>query len=227
MGVVGSSPGEANRVTFILYVSAITFAENSLHMTNAYFVPDRQTLDALTDAAKRGVDVKIILPGTTDSSLAQYAGQYYYSDLLKSGVKLYQRHNVLLHAKTLVIDDIWSTVGSTNMDFWSFSTNDEVNAIILSREFATGNGEDVCRGSCGVRRDSIGRMGKKTLALQDPGVGSPFILTLALGNPSCCWSARRISCPSLKQFLEEPFIVGNFKSCREEKSHAHKESLLD
>ena len=137
VGVVGSSPGEANRVTFILYVAAITFAENSLHMTNAYFVPDRQTLDALTDAAKRGVDVKIILPGTTDSSLAQYAGQYYYSELLKSGVKLYRRHNVLLHAKTLVIDDIWSTVGSTNMDFWSFSTNDEVNAVILSREFAT------------------------------------------------------------------------------------------
>ena len=136
VGVVGSSPGEANRVTFILYVSAITFAENSLHMTNAYFVPDRQTLEALRDAAKRGVDVKIILPGTTDSSSAQYAGQYYYSELLKSGVKLYQRRNVLLHAKTLVIDGIWSTVGSTNMDFWSFSTNDEVNAIILSREFA-------------------------------------------------------------------------------------------
>ena len=105
-------------------------------MTNAYFVPDHQTVDALTDAAKRGVDVKIILPGTTDSSLAQYAGQYFYSELLKSGVKLYRRQNVLLHAKTLVIDGIWSTVGSTNMDFWSFSTNDEVNAVILSREFA-------------------------------------------------------------------------------------------
>ena len=85
VGVVASSPGEANRITFILYVSAITFAENSLHMTNAYFVPDHQTVDALSDAAKRGVDVKIIIPGTTDSSLAQYAGQYLYSELLKSG----------------------------------------------------------------------------------------------------------------------------------------------
>jgi cardiolipin synthase len=135
--VLGSTPGEANRLTFIMYVVAITYAENSLHMTNAYFVPDRQTVEALTDAAKRGVDVKIILPGTTDSSLAQYAGQYYYTDLLKSGVKLYKRRNALLHAKTLVIDGIWSTVGSTNMDFWSFSSNDEVNAVILSREFAT------------------------------------------------------------------------------------------
>jgi cardiolipin synthase len=136
VGVLGSTPGEANRLTFIMYVAAITFAENSLHMTNAYFVPDSQTVEALTDAAKRGVDVKIILPGTTDSSLVQYAGQYHYSDLLKSGVKLYKRRNVLLHAKTLVIDGVWSTVGSTNMDFWSFSSNDEVNAIILSREFA-------------------------------------------------------------------------------------------
>jgi len=136
VGVVASSPGENNRITFILYVSAITFSERSLHMTNSYFVPDRQTVDALKDAAKRGVDVKIILPGTSDLSLTQYAGEYFYSELISSGVELYRRQNVLLHAKTLVIDGIWSTVGSTNMDFWSFSTNDEVNAIFLNREFA-------------------------------------------------------------------------------------------
>jgi cardiolipin synthase len=136
VGVLGSTQGETNRTTFIMYVAAITFAENSLHVTNAYFVPDHQTTEALTDAAKRGVDVKIILPGTTDRSMALSAGEYHYSDLLKSGVKLYKRRNVLLHAKTLVIDGVWSTVGSTNMDFWSFSSNDEVNAVILSREFA-------------------------------------------------------------------------------------------
>jgi cardiolipin synthase len=137
VGVLGSTEGEANRITFIMYVAAITFAENSIHMTNAYFAPDSQIMKALTDAAKRGVDVKIILPGATDRSLALYAGQYYYADLLKSGVKLYKRRNVLLHAKTLVIDGIWSTVGSTNMEWWSFSSNDEVNAVILSPEFAT------------------------------------------------------------------------------------------
>jgi cardiolipin synthase len=136
VGVLGSTKGESNRTTFIMYVTAITFAENSLHLTNAYFAPDSQIIEALTDAAKRCVDVKIILPGTTDRSLALYAGQYHYSDLLKAGVKLYKRRNVLLHAKTLVIDGVWSTVGSTNMEWWSFSTNDEVNAVILSREFA-------------------------------------------------------------------------------------------
>src|SRR5512146_2109795 len=133
---VGSSPGETNRLTFILYVSAITFAENSLHLTNAYFVPDDETVKALIAAARRGVDVKIVLPGTTDASLTMSAGRYYYSELLESGVKLYERRDVMLHAKTAVIDGAWSTVGSTNMDFWSFSTNDEVNAVILSKEFA-------------------------------------------------------------------------------------------
>ena len=136
VGVLGSTPGEANRITFIMYVAAITFAENSLHMTNAYFDPDRQTIEALEEAAQRGVDVKIILPGTTDENMAQFAGEYFYSRLLKSGVKLYKRRDALLHAKTLVIDGIWSTVGSTNMDFWSLSSDDEVNAVILSREFA-------------------------------------------------------------------------------------------
>jgi cardiolipin synthase A/B len=134
--VVASTPGEKNRITFIMYVSAITFSENSVHLTNAYFVPDKQTVKALIDAARRGVDVKIILPKESDSSLALYAGRYYYSVLLKAGVKIYERRNAILHAKTGAIDGVWATVGSTNMDFWSFLREDEVNAIILGRDFA-------------------------------------------------------------------------------------------
>ena len=134
--VVGSTPGSDNRITFIVYVAAITFAEHSIHLTNAYFIPDDQILKAFTDAARRGVDVKIILPGTTDSSLALYAARYNYSELLESGVKIYERRNALLHAKTAVIDGVWSTVGSTNLDYWSLLSDDEVNAVVLSREFA-------------------------------------------------------------------------------------------
>ncbi|WP_306536503.1 cardiolipin synthase [Geobacter sp.] len=134
--VVGSTPGETNRIPFIVYVSAITFAEHSIHLTNSYFIPDDQILKALTDAAERGVDVKIILPGTTDSQLALHAQRYHYSVLLKSGVKVYEHSTSLLHAKTAVIDKVWSTVGSTNMDFLSMLSNDEVNAVILSQEFA-------------------------------------------------------------------------------------------
>ena len=136
MRVIDSTPGKSNRVPFIVYVSAITFAEHSIHMTNSYFIPDDQILKALTDAAERGVDVKIILPGITDSQLALYAQRYHYSGLLKAGVKIYEHSTSLLHAKTAVIDKVWSTVGSTNMDFLSLLNNDEVNAVILNHDFA-------------------------------------------------------------------------------------------
>lgn len=134
--VIASTPGESNRVPFIVYVSAISFAEKSIHLTNSYFFPDDQIIKALTDAARRGVDVKIILPGITDSLLALHAQRSYYSKLLQAGVKLYEQSDSLLHAKTAVIDQVWSTVGSTNMDYLSLLNNDEVNAIILSKEFA-------------------------------------------------------------------------------------------
>jgi len=134
--VIGSTPGESNRIPYIVYVSAIGFAEHSIHMTNSYFIPDGQILKALAGAAGRGVDVKIILPGVTDSLLALHAQRYHYSDLLKSGVKLYEHSTSLLHAKTATIDKVWSTVGSTNMDYLSLLNNDEVNAVILNKEFA-------------------------------------------------------------------------------------------
>jgi cardiolipin synthase len=138
MRVIGSTPGQENRITYMMYVSAFTYAETFIHLTTPYFVPDEQMMEALTHAAERGVDVKIILPGASDSALLFYAGRSYYTHLLESGVKLYERRtDSMLHAKTAVIDSIWSTVGSTNMDLLSFLNNDEVNAVILSRDFAT------------------------------------------------------------------------------------------
>ena len=134
--VVGSTPGESNRIPFVVYVSAIALAENSVYLTNSYFIPDDQIVKALTGAARRGVDVKIILPGATDSKLAYYAQRYHYSHLLEAGVKVYEHKTSMLHAKTAVIDSVWSTVGSTNMDYLSLLNNDEVNAVILNKEFA-------------------------------------------------------------------------------------------
>lgn len=136
VAVVGSTPGEKNRITYVMYVTAFMYAQNFIHLTSSYFVPDKQTVEALTDAARRGVDVKIILPGATDEATVFYAGRSYYTDLLKSGVKLYEHRTAMLHAKTAVIDGVWSTVGSTNMDLWSFLRNDEVNAMILGQDFA-------------------------------------------------------------------------------------------
>jgi cardiolipin synthase A/B len=134
--VIGSTPGRLSRTTYMMYLAAISCALNTIHLTSPYFVPDEQMLNALTDAAKRGVDVKIILPAKSDSEMAFYAGRSHYSQLLSSGVKLYEHRNTILHAKTAVIDGVWSSVGSTNMDLWSFLRNDEVNAVILGREFA-------------------------------------------------------------------------------------------
>ena len=85
---------------------------------------------------KRGVDVKLVLPSSSDSNLTFHAGRSHYEDLLESGVKVYERQVSLLHAKTAVIDGVWSTVGSTNFDLWSFMRNNEINAIILGVDFA-------------------------------------------------------------------------------------------
>jgi cardiolipin synthase len=120
----------------MMYMSAITHAENSIYLTTPYFLPDDQLLKALTEATARGVDVKILLPGFSDSVLVFYASRHYYARLLKAGVQLFERRGGMLHAKTAVIDDVWSTIGSSNLDTQSFLTNDEANVVILGRDFA-------------------------------------------------------------------------------------------
>ena len=94
-----------------------------------------QLLAALKDAAKRGADVRLLLPEKTDSSLVFYASRSYYDELLSANVKIYEHQAALLHAKTGLIDGVWSTVGSTNLDWRSFVNNQEINAVMLSQEF--------------------------------------------------------------------------------------------
>jgi cardiolipin synthase len=132
---IGSSPDEPYSLIYATLISAIGSAETTVHLTNAYFVPDPQLLAALKDAVQRGVDVKIILPGNTDSWLVFHAGRSYYTELLGAGVKIYERRDALLHSKTALIDGVWSTVGSTNLDWRSFLHNEEVNAVVLGQEF--------------------------------------------------------------------------------------------
>lgn len=134
---VGSSADVPVRQIYIQLLSAIMSAENYIHLTNAYFVPDPQIIEALKDAAKRGVEVKLVLPAFSDFWAVFHAGRSHYTDLLEAGVRIYEHKGALLHSKTAVIDNVWSTVGSTNMDWRSFLYNDEVNAIILGSEFAS------------------------------------------------------------------------------------------
>lgn len=132
---IGSSPEEPYSQIYVTLLSAINSAETQVFLTNAYFVPDPQLLAALKNAVQRGVDVRLLLPATTDSSLVFYASRSYYDELLRSGVKIYERRDALLHAKTALIDDVWSTVGSTNLDWRSFLNNQEINAVVLGTDF--------------------------------------------------------------------------------------------
>jgi cardiolipin synthase A/B len=134
--VIGSGPGDRQSVIYLTMLSAISNAERSISITMAYFVPDRQLLHALIGARERGVEVELVLPGVSDHWLVLAAGRAHYEALLEAGVKIYERRDTMLHAKTAVIDGVWSTVGSANMDLWSFLYNEEVNAVILSAEFA-------------------------------------------------------------------------------------------
>lgn len=133
---IGSTPDDPFSLIYLTLISAIGNAEKTVHLTNAYFVPDVQLLKALKDAAARGVQVQLILPSKSDSELVFHAGRAHYAELLAGGVQIYERQGALLHAKTAVIDGVWSTVGSTNLDWRSFLDNDEVNAVVLGREFA-------------------------------------------------------------------------------------------
>lgn len=132
--VIGSEPG-GNYEMYKAYVLAMQEAKVSIHVTNAYFVPDVQLVQALTDAAKRGVDVKMVFPGMSDVGLVMSAGRSYYSELLAAGVRVFELQASVLHAKTAVIDGYWSTVGSTNLDMRSFLHNREVNLITLDKAF--------------------------------------------------------------------------------------------
>lgn len=133
---IGSSPNEPYSQMYVTLLSAINSAESQVWLTNAYFVPDPQMLTALKDAAQRGVDVRLLLPAKTDSNLVYYASRSYYDELLSAGVKIYERQDALLHAKTGMVDSVWSTIGSTNLDWRSFVSNYEINAVMLGQEFS-------------------------------------------------------------------------------------------
>jgi cardiolipin synthase len=133
--VVASGPGDPAPAIYLALLSAIMHAEKTVYITMAYFVPDPQTVDALKNAAARGVDVVLVLPSYTDFWAVFHAGRSYYTDLLEAGVKIYERQDALLHSKTIVIDGVWSTVGSSNMDWRSFLHNKELNLVVLGREF--------------------------------------------------------------------------------------------
>ncbi|WP_372521648.1 cardiolipin synthase [Sulfuricaulis sp.] len=133
---IGSASADPHSLIYLTLLSAIANAEQRVYLTNAYFVPDPQLLKSLTDAARRGVDVRLVLPSYSDSWTVFHAGRSHYTKLLRAGVKIYERRGAVMHSKTASIDNVWSTIGSTNLDWRSFLHNDEINATILGRDFS-------------------------------------------------------------------------------------------
>jgi len=133
---ISSASADPHSLIYLTLLSAIANAEQRVDITNAYFVPDPQLLTSLTDAAQRGVDVRLVLPSHSDSWTVFHAGRSHYTRLLRAGVKIYERRGAVMHSKTASIDGVWSTIGSTNLDWRSFLHNDELNAAILGRDFS-------------------------------------------------------------------------------------------
>ncbi len=134
--IIGSTKDDTIPRYYATLVSAIAHAEKTVWVTTAYFVPTDEEEDALAKAARRGVDVRLLLPGNSDSGLALAVGHSDYTDLLKAGVRIYETQNEVLHSKTAVVDGVWSVVGSSNFDHRSALFNDEVDAVVLGRETA-------------------------------------------------------------------------------------------
>ncbi len=119
------------------YRHAIDSASEYIYITNAYFLPDRMVLRRLEEAARRGVDVRIIGPVETDHPYVRWASWAIFGRLLRSGVKIYEWQGAILHSKTAVIDGVWSSVGSHNLDHRSLHYNLEVNVNVYDRSFGS------------------------------------------------------------------------------------------
>jgi len=135
--VVDSGPDEPTEAIHAVFFTAINEAQERAYVTTPYFVPDGAMLMALKSAAWRGVDVRLLLPGKSDLRLVQWAGRSYFQELLEAGVRIFEHRPGVLHAKTMVIDGVWATVGSANMDRRSFRLNFEVNVLVSSKTLAS------------------------------------------------------------------------------------------
>jgi cardiolipin synthase len=134
--VVGSTPDDETNVIYATLLSVITYAQKNIDVTMAYFVPDDTLENAIKAAAQRGVEVRIILPSYSDFSGVFYAGRAHYDELLESGVKLYELESAFLHSKSIVVDGVWSSIGSTNFDWRSFVHNNEISVCVIDQGFA-------------------------------------------------------------------------------------------
>jgi len=134
--IIGSRERKKRRAIRQSYLHAIRRARKYIYIANAYFLPGRGFRRALRNAVKRGVDVRVMVPARGDILPVQLASQALYGSLMRAGVRVFLWQKAVLHAKTAVIDDEWSTVGSFNIDHRSWAMNLEVNVNVVGPEFA-------------------------------------------------------------------------------------------
>ncbi|HXI12772.1 MAG TPA: cardiolipin synthase [Thermoanaerobaculia bacterium] len=135
--VIKSSPAEGSSTVKLLYVISIVSARESISITNAYFIPDHDTISALEGAVRRGVSVRVIVPGKwNDVPVVRQASRFHYELLLRKGIRIFEYQGTMIHAKTMVVDGVWTTIGSSNFDDRSFRLNDEVNVNIYDEGIA-------------------------------------------------------------------------------------------
>lgn len=133
--LVAGDPHQGVNPSYTLLMGAIGAARRSVHLTMAYFAPGPDLVLALSDAARRGVEVSLVLPGRSDVSLVLHAARSYYTQLLDAGVTVHEMQHSVMHAKTSVIDGVLSSVGSSNLDWRSIVGNSEIDVIVLGEEF--------------------------------------------------------------------------------------------
>ncbi len=135
--VFKSSSSEGSESVRLMYLLSIASARTSVHIANAYFVPDDLSVETLVRALKRGVKVRILMPGTrTDAEPVRRASRARWGELLEAGAEMYEYQPTMFHCKVMIVDDVWVSVGSTNFDSRSFRLNDEANLNIYDRAFA-------------------------------------------------------------------------------------------
>jgi len=134
--VARSSPASGSTAMYTTFLLALSAARTSVLVTNPYFVLDDTMREAVLGTVRRGVRVAVLVPAVIDHNLVRQASRAQFGDLLRAGVEIYEYTPALLHAKTMVIDGVWATVGSTNLDNLSFAFNDELNLIIYDRAIA-------------------------------------------------------------------------------------------
>lgn len=134
-GVIASDGGDNEFDIYTVLAAAISHARHRVWITQGYFAPNQAFIDILKAAAERGVDVRLLLPGVSDVPLVLQASRFSYEELLKAGIRIYERQGSPLHAKTIVVDSVWSSVGSANLDYRSLVYNFELNTVVVSSQF--------------------------------------------------------------------------------------------